>query len=587
LEAKPAKAARPREEASRQSAGASEDRQAGGHDARFLQGEMWAAVLADMRAAAYLWNIATDDRAWSAGAEHVLGVNSLEPIATGHRYAQCVHPAGPSVRYGLVERSDASDPGAGVPFNTEYQFIAPCGSHALWVEDSGRWELDADGKPLRVRGVVRVVNERRAREERLLYRSDHDELTGALNRARLIEELAHAIDRAEQAQLSCALVSVAVDNLGTLNDTYGFDIGDQLVAGAAARLAKTVRRGDVLGRLGGNRIGVVVNGCGASALRTAVERLQRTVAEAPVTTDGGAIPITVSLGAVLLPRHGRTVGAALAAAQEALAEARRRGVSGAALFDPSPGREAERQGNIEMAGKVIAALNADRVALALQPIVAAGSGQPVFYEALCRLSARDGAMIAPSDFLHTAERLGIVRQIDHRALDLAMTALAEDPALQLSVNLAAPTALEGTWFARLASHLRSSRDLASRFLVEITETMAITDLPRTIDFVRSVKDLGCRVAIDDFGAGHTSFRNLRAMSTDLVKIDGSFIGDIATNVDDQLFVETLVRLAKHIGMETVAERVTSELDAAFLRSAGVDYLQGHLFGEPRIAKGDS
>ncbi len=578
-------AARPRQDATHPSSTASAASQADRHEARPLQGAMWAAVLADIRAAAYLWDIATDNLVWSAGAEQVLGVDSLEPIATGRRYAQRVDPDGPSARFDVVNQTGASDPGAGVPFNSEYRFMPPGGSQALWIEDCGRWEIDADGTPLRVRGVVRVVNERRAREERLLYRSDHDELTGALNRVRLIEELAHAIDRAERTQSSCALVSVAVDNLGTLNDTYGFDTGDQLVAGAAARLAETVRRGDVLGRLGGNRIGVVVNGCGASALRTAVDRFQQTVADAPVSTDGGAIPITVSLGAVLLPRHGRTVGAALAAAQEALAEARRRGVSGSVLYDPSPGRETERRRNIDMAGTVIAALNADRVTLALQPVVAAGSGQPVFHEALCRLSAQDGSVIAPSDFLHTAERLGFVRLIDHRALDLSMTALAEDPALQLSVNVAAPTALEGTWFARLASHLRRSRDLAARFVVEITETMAITDLPRTIDFVGSIRDLGCRVAIDDFGAGHTSFRNLRAMSADIVKIDGSFIDGIADNVDDQIFVETLVRLAKHIGMETVAERVTSEADAALLRSIGIDYLQGHLFGEPRIAQG--
>lgn len=540
-------------------------------------------VLAGVGGAVYDWDIASDRLTWTGAAETLLGVPAQRDIATGRRFARLVDPSGPPGRYDAVFGSERHDTGEGVGYEAEYRLLPPGErSEPLWIEDCGRWFAGPDGRPARARGVLRVVNTRRAQQARLLFHCDHDPASGALNRRRLGEELGTAIDRAVRQRSACALAVIALDNLGALNMAYGFAIGDELMAGVVARLSGTIRGGDSVGRLSGNKIGIVLSTCTASELYPACERYARTVSDAPVETSAGGIAITVSIGGVMLPRYGATVAEGLARAEEALADARGRGIGGLVLFDPQPGREAARRRNVALAGEVVDALKAGRVQLALQPIVGAADRQPAMQEALCRVHTAEGAPISAGDFIETAERLGIIRMVDHRTLELAAATLAADPRLRLSINVAAASALDGAWFAALAAHIRRDRTLAARLTVEFTETMAIHDLDRAVDFVRGLRDLGCRVAIDDFGAGHTSFRNLRALAVDLVKIDGSFVENVADSADDLYFVSTLVRLARHMGLETVAERVSREADAAVLTEAGLDYLQGHLFGEAEI-----
>ncbi len=537
-----------------------------------------AAILSNTGIAAYVWDMESDTLAWTGDAPFLFGVRDAAEIATGRRFAQIVDPAGPPGRFDAISGDQRVDHGPGVPYELAYRLVSGTRS-GRWLEDCGRWFAGADGRPARAEGVVRLATERQAREQRLVYRGDHDDLTGGLNRTRFVEELAALITTADRDRASCALAIVAVDNLGPLNEAYGFDVGDELISGVSARIEAAMRAGDFLGRLSGNKIGVGLNGCTEVDLRIAAERFSAAVAEAPFSTASGEVALTVSVGGVILPRYARVVGEALARAQEALGAARARGAADIAIYEPSPGREAARRHNIAMAGEVISALNAGRVELALQPIVNARTHQPLFYEGLCRLRVEDGSPVYAGDFIETAERLGIIRLVDHRTLDLAVAALADDRDLNLSINVSSSSALDGGWFSRLAAHIRRDRSLSARLIVEITETMAIADLDRATDFVRSLRDLGCRVAIDDFGAGHTSFRNLRALGADLVKIDGSFVENVADSPDDLFFVSTLVRLAQHMGLETVAERVSSSRDFNVLRAAGVDYLQGHLFGE--------
>lgn len=536
------------------------------------------ATLEAVGVAAYEWDIESDRLTWSSDAAALLQMPA-DALSTGRDYARRVDPHGPPGRFESVMSNAMRDDGDGIPYHLEYRFLtASEGQEALWIEDNGRWYAGPDGRPARAHGIVRAINERRARDERLIYRSDHDDLTGGLNRIRLIEELDAAIESARRFRSSAAFAIVAVDNLAVLNDAYGFDVADEVIAGVAGRIRKEMRGGDAIGRLSGNKVGIVLNRCSDEDLRTAVQRFARTVGSGPISTGTGSVAVTVSVGGLVVPRHGRNHTEALAHAQEALDEARLRGCAGVVVYQPSPGRDAARKHNVHVAEKIVSALNEGRIALALQPIVSVGDGAVSFQEALCRLNLEDGTQLTASNFIETAERLGIVRLVDHRALDLAVAELAKDPALTLSVNVSAASALDGGWYTLLAAHIRRRRDIAPRLIVEITETMAIRDIDRAREFVHAVRELGCRVAIDDFGAGHTSFRNLRSLGADIVKIDGTFIERISENADDRFFVATLVSLAKRIGLETVAERVASETDAEILKDLGVDYLQGNLYG---------
>jgi len=218
------------------------------------------------------------------------------------------------------------------------------------------------------------------------------------------------------------------------------------------------------------------------------------------------------------------------------------------------------------------------VELAFQPIVAAASGEIAFHEALLRVRLPDGTAASPATLLPVAEKAGLVKLLDQRVMELALERLVADPGLRVSVNCSMHTVLDPDWPDRLAQAVAASPGIAERLIVEITETTMIEDFDTTRALIAACKRLGVKVAMDDFGAGHTSFRNLRELAFDIVKIDGAFIRNIAASADDRFFVKTLIDLARHLSLEIVAEWVQDAETARILREMGVHYLQGAFFG---------
>jgi EAL domain-containing protein (putative c-di-GMP-specific phosphodiesterase class I) len=190
----------------------------------------------------------------------------------------------------------------------------------------------------------------------------------------------------------------------------------------------------------------------------------------------------------------------------------------------------------------------------------------------------DGELLLAPDIVPVAEKLGLIRLVDHRVLELVVTELAEQPDIQLSLNISPDTTMDPDWWASIESMMRAHPGVAERLIVEITETVAIQDLDDVRGFVTRLKNFGSRIAIDDFGAGHTSFRNLRKLGVDIVKIDGAFVQNIARSSDDRAFVQTLIDLARRLGIKTVAEWVQDEESGLMLRDWGCDYIQGRLIG---------
>jgi EAL domain-containing protein (putative c-di-GMP-specific phosphodiesterase class I) len=190
----------------------------------------------------------------------------------------------------------------------------------------------------------------------------------------------------------------------------------------------------------------------------------------------------------------------------------------------------------------------------------------------------DGELLMAPDIVPVAERVGLIRLVDHRVLELVLAELAAVPDIHLSLNIAPDTTSDPQWLASATSLLATHSGVAERLIVEITETQALNDIGETCAFVRRLKDLGCRIAIDDFGAGYTSFRNLRRLDVDIVKIDGAFVHNLAHSADDRAFVQTLIDLARRLNIRTVAEWVQDEHTAALLTDWGCDYLQGRLIG---------
>jgi diguanylate cyclase (GGDEF)-like protein len=535
------------------------------------------AILASIGEVPYEWQIGTDLLLWGGNVADVLGIRDRRAATTGRAYAQFFMPDNPVTRYDAVMQSGRQDDGRGVPYQLQYALRTASGA-PLWVEDTGRWFAGPDGRPQRAHGVVRAANERHAEEQRLAFLSAHDELTGEMNRAHVTDALAKAIDEAQRLRSSCALMLVNIDNLARINEAYGFAAADEVIANVGKRLRARLRGGDTIGRLSGNKFAVMLKTCTAEEMPVAAERLMASVRDEVIVTSIGAIAATVTVAGLVIPRHARDVQEALARTQETLQAAKAKRLGSFLAYRPSIERETQRLENIRATDEIVVALNNRRVLLGFEPVVGTRTRQPMFHECLMRLERADGTMAAADTVVPVAERLGLVRLLDRRMLELVMAELIAYPLLRLSLNVSPASTVDPDWWASLDAQLRAHPGVGERLTLEITETTQIHDIDETRGFVARAKDLGCRIAIDDFGAGFTSFRNLRKLGVDIIKIDGAFVHDVTRSSDDAIFVRTLIDLGHALGLVTVAEWVQTEEVAAKLKEWGCDALQGSLIG---------
>jgi EAL domain-containing protein (putative c-di-GMP-specific phosphodiesterase class I) len=223
--------------------------------------------------------------------------------------------------------------------------------------------------------------------------------------------------------------------------------------------------------------------------------------------------------------------------------------------------------------------------LAYQPIIHATDRSVFKYECLLRMRRPDGTIVSAGYFVPAAEQLGIVSLIDRRALEIAVDTLQKNPDVHLGVNVSGTAAGNPAWLNTFVDYVRAHGAVAPRLNIELTETAALDHFEENAQFVSQLRDLGCTVAIDDFGAGYTSFRNLQMLHIDMVKIDGAYVKGLTGSPENQVFVRTLVGLAKSFNLKVVAEWVESEEDARLLEAMGVDYFQGFFFGEPEVDPG--
>ena len=226
-------------------------------------------------------------------------------------------------------------------------------------------------------------------------------------------------------------------------------------------------------------------------------------------------------------------------------------------------------------------VNQDRFCLAYQPIVESRTGKVASYECLLRVKDDEGKISTAWPVIHVAEKTGFIDIVDHFVLDRVVNELKENKSLELTFNVSNITTDSPKWLASCTKHF-SDADIATRATIEITETAAERDLKQTAYFVASLQALGCKVPLDDFGAGYTSFRQLKSLSVDMVKIDGMFILDLAENSENLLFIKTLLDFNNCYGLQTIAECVESGEVAKLLMDLHVDYMQGYYFGVPNV-----
>jgi len=528
--------------------------------------------------AAYAWDLAADTIAWHGRADNVFGGRADFPdsgqIFQSRVYAEDLPQRLKALSAHFVDR---------IAYDLDYR-IRGDGGALIWVHDRGRATFAEDGKPLRLVGTLRAITTRKEKEARLEYLANYDPLTGHFNASRLRESLDHAIEYAVRYKAPGAFLLIGVDNLSAINDAFGWATADALLVGIGQRLERSLRASDTIGRAGGDRFGLVLAQCPESEIGLAADRLLTAVRSAPIETPDGPLHVTASAGAVLFLEQGPSAVEVMARAESALHEAKRAGRNRYAIFSASPAQRELHQRLVAISSDVQAALKDERLIFAFQPIVDATTHVVDHYECLIRLQRMDGTIAPAGSFIPVVEQTGLMRLLDRRVLEMAMGELMRWPDVKLAINISGLTAGDPSWLRALSGTLKTRPDLAKRLTVEITETVAIQDIDETAKFVAQVRELGCRVSLDDFGAGYTSFRNLKAIAVDSVKIDGSFVRGVASNVDNQLFIRTLLGLADGFGLETVAECVESVQEAQHLARKGVKLLQGYLFGTPSVER---
>ena len=524
-------------------------------------------------AAAFDWNVAQASIRWD-------GATDLLPphLDTGNA-KNFVDGIPPERRRELQAVLDSRE-NASTFFQADIEIASALGAVTFTLV--GTRVPDENGRTARLIGLMRDTTEKFRQVRRLTYLATRDELTGHLNRNALREELAQAIEAAKDENRNCAFLVASVDRLAMINDSFGFDAGDEVIMGVGERLARSLRGSDVIGRTAGNKFGVLLKNCREHEINVVAARLRANVRSNGIESRSGLVHATCSVGAVWLPSAASTSQEAMLRAEHALDKARANGRDGFAVYEPSLQRETARLRQMQIADDVILALKEKRLKLAYQPILAARSRKVSHYECLLRMIKPDGSILTAGHFVPAAEQMGIVHLMDRFALEAAIATLRAHKDVTLAVNVSGTAASDPGWLNDFVDYVRVARDVAPRLIVELTETAALHHFEENAQFVSQLREVGVRVAIDDFGAGYTSFRNLQMLHVDTVKIDGSYVKDLSQSPENQVFVRTLVGLARSFDIKTVAEWVGSEEDAALLQNFGVDYFQGFYFGEPVI-----
>ncbi len=467
-------------------------------------------------------------------------------------------------------------------FSCEYQLQLPSGKN-VWIEERGAASFNAQGRAEKILATLRLITDRKLQEERMQKLAHYDELTGLFNAVYLREALDHALAFSKRHSNEGMFLVVGIDNLSLINNALGHSAADAVIVEVARRLQQQLSVSDIHGRLGGDHFGIVANLFAIRNEKQFLEDILASINATPIETEQGKVGVTVSIGVTHFPKDGSTAHDIMARAELALQAAKRSGRNCVAPYRNNLHPVTSNNYNLCVSEEVRNALRNDRFCLAFQPIVSSQTKQAFFHECLARIRRPDGTTLAAGSFIQAAEQMGLMREIDDHICRLAVEQLSENPELRLAVNVSGFNVGNGNWLANLRGLLQDHPKTAQRLIIEITETAALSDIREATQFVHQLRDMGCVVALDDFGAGYTSYRQLRLLPVNMVKIDGTFVQGVSTNVGNQLFVRTLVELASGFGLDTIAECVENKEDAEMLARFGVTFLQGLYFGRPELA----
>ncbi|MDB5921229.1 MAG: signal transduction protein [Betaproteobacteria bacterium] len=461
--------------------------------------------------------------------------------------------------------------------------VLTAGREDRWIGINARLTHDDNGEVLGIRGTARDITEQHLASRRIEHLALHDSLTDLPNRHSLQSRIEAALGESRVG----ALLFIDIDHFKYVNDNFGHRSGDQLIIGIGSVLRDVMRDcGGELHRLGGDEFAIHL----PEALRKQASDTAESALDAirhyrfPATEQRIISNLSVSVGIALYPFDGADVPSLFSNVDIAMYQAKELGRNRHVVFDQASDNLRSTHKRIHWAKRLRDALDEDRFCLFAQPVVRLRDQKAVHHEILVRLRDDSGGYILPSTFIELAESLSLVQEIDLLVVEKLLAFMRKHnqvgKKLRYFVNLSRVSISDERWIKRFMSLLKASATDPSQLVFEITETAAMTEVDVTMTFISRLKDMGCRFALDDFGAGFSSFYYLKRFEVDYLKIDGGFIRDLATDEGSRLFVRALNDVARGLNKQVVAEWVESPEVLKLLVEMGAQFGQGYLFRRP-------
>ena len=443
---------------------------------------------------------------------------------------------------------------------------------------------DAEGNLIGVSGTARDITEQKSVERQLAYQAQHDALTGLANRRQFQQELERVVARVARSGASCALLYIDLDQFKYINDTLGHAAGDRLLIEFSTLLKTHLREGDLLSRFGGDEFTVLLYNVDEAAAVKVADNLRLTVERYRFLEQGNVYNVSCSLGVALIDNTTQSVDECMAHADLACHLAKTSGRNRSHLYQPDDQSKAGMEADMGWASRVKETLENDRMQIVYQPIAAISDGTVKDYEVLVRMRCDDGKVILPGGFMPAAERFGLIHSVDRWMVSQAVRKLAKlreaGHDVNFAINLSARAFDDERLLPLIRELLEETQIAADALTFELTETAAIGNLSKAVEFISELKQMGCQFALDDFGSGFSSFTYLKHLPVDKLKIDGAFVQNLGQSEVDQAMVRSMNQVAHALGKTTIAEFVENEKTLEVLKDIGVDFAQGYYIGKP-------
>jgi diguanylate cyclase (GGDEF)-like protein/PAS domain S-box-containing protein len=454
------------------------------------------------------------------------------------------------------------------------------------IEDSAAPIRSERGEVLGVVLVFHDVSEQRRLSGEMSHRASHDALTGLVNRVEFEARLRRTLESAHADGGAHSLMYLDLDQFKLVNDACGHASGDQLLQQVSKILEETVRTSDTLARLGGDEFGVILEHCGPEHAQRVADKICERMEVYRFVREGRSFRVGTSIGLVPLDARWSTTAAIMQAADTACYAAKEAGRNRVHMWLDSDAAMRARNSEMRWATRLSQALDEQRFVLFAQRIVALDAAEDgLHFEVLLRMLDEDNQLVAPGAFLPAAERFHLSSRVDRwvlrQALDQLLALGNLDTVHTMSINLSGQSIGDRAFHRDAIALLKDAgRSACERICLEITETAAVTNMADASIFAAQARALGVRIALDDFGAGASSFGYLKTLPVDILKIDGQYIKDLLLEPLHDVTVRCFVDVAGVVGVKTVAEFVDKPAVLVRIREIGIDFAQGFLLHRP-------